>query len=334
MRALQRFVIGLTLAIGGVGQAQAAQFSSLYVFGDSLVDAGNAFIGSGGTQAKPADGYFVGRFSNGLNFADYLSIAYTGSPTSPLLLGGNNVGVGGALAQSRAGETSPSFLAQIGAFTAVPGRSIPADALVLVTFGGNDVRATALTGGAVDFSGAGNDLTAGLSALYTLGARNFILTGVPDIGLLPSAQPLGAIPGRLAELTSRSEQFSDLLRSEKAQLDAEDGTNVTFFDLFSFEHDVIANPTAYGLPATLDTSTPCQIIGGGSPQLTNCANSLYFDGIHPTTQIHQAIANAIVAQVAAVPEPESWLLMIGGSALVGVALRRRRNRVGWRRAEV
>jgi len=96
--------------------------------------------------------------------------------------------------------------------------------------------------------------------------------------------------------------------------------------LVCFEHNLLANPAAFGLPAGLNTTTPCQIVGGGTPQLANCANSLYFDAIHPTAQVHAVIAGAILTQLrstAAVPEPATWLAMLSGFALIGVALRRR-----------
>ena len=328
MNSVLRWIAWFVLACAGTAPsgAKAVEFSSFYVFGDSLVDAGNAFIATGGAQASSTNGYFAGRFSNGPNFADYLAASF-GLSDTPALLGGNNYGVGGSLAQFRPGETSPSFLAQIGAFTSVPTRRIAADALVLVTFGGNDVRATTATGGAVSFSGAEADFRSGLSALYGLGARNFVVTGLPDIGLLPSVQPLGAIPGRLDELTARSQQLSGLFAADAAALDLLAGTTVSFFDLFGFEHALLANPTGFGLSPTLNTTTPCQIVGGGVPQLSNCANSLYFDGIHPTTQIHAVIANAIVAQVAGVPEPSTWSALIVGFGLLGGSMRRRRLRV-------
>ncbi|MDO6416199.1 PEPxxWA-CTERM sorting domain-containing protein [Sphingomonas sp. BIUV-7] len=94
-------------------------------------------------------------------------------------------------------------------------------------------------------------------------------------------------------------------------------------DLFAYGHALLADPTAYDLPSTLNSATPCQIVGGGSPQTANCTNSLYFDPVHPTVQVHHAIANAIVAELDAVPEPATWMTMILGFGAIGFVLRRR-----------
>jgi phospholipase/lecithinase/hemolysin len=316
------------LAIVWAPGSWAKSYSSLFVFGDSLVDAGNAYIGSGGTQASPVNGYFMGRFSNGPNFADDLSKALVGlALTVPALLGGTNIAVGGTTAQHKfLGDLS--FIEQATIFPAYTGSStIPGDALVLVTFGGNDVRATDATPGQVSFQQAATDFSTALGLLYADGARNFVITGSPDIGLLPdSIIKTGDNQAQLDLLTQRSQQISALFQGGTTALDALPGVNAAFFDLFGFEHDLIADPAAYGLPAGLNTTTPCQVLGGGYPQLSGCVNSLYFDDIHPTYQVHQAISNAILAQLqaAAVPEPAVWMTMILGFTAIGATMRRQR----------
>jgi phospholipase/lecithinase/hemolysin len=43
------------------------------------------------------------------------------------------------------------------------------------------------------------------------------------------------------------------------------------------------------------------------------ATFLFWDDLHPTTQSHSIMGRAMAA---AVPEPESWLLLLAGLALI------------------
>jgi phospholipase/lecithinase/hemolysin len=329
MRGLRSGLAAIFLLGSVYSAANAASFSSLYVFGDSLVDAGNLRIGTGGEQARPQDGYYEGRYSNGYNFADYLALNIGLAVPTPSLAGGTNFAVGGAKAQRAPGEIIPSFLGQIDYLSTSASPTIASDALVLVEFGGNDVRDTIGFGGPADFTAAVADYSRGLGLLYGLGARNFLIVGAPDVGAMPdSAIITGDNATRLAELSERSANLSSLFSAEGDDLDALPDTAVSFFDLVDFQHRLVLDPTAFGLPGTINTTTPCQIREGGSPQLANCSNSIYFDRVHPTTLTHQAIATAISGQLAAVPEPASWEFMIIGFGTVGSLLRRRATSVG------
>lgn len=321
-------LLALFVLLAAAPLAAQSSYSGLYVFGDSLVDSGNANIATGGVEAPAIDGYFFGRFSNGPNFADYLSLGLVGTPATPALAGGTNIGVGGATTQFFPGAASPSFPEQIALFGTL-GQPIPSDALVLVAFGGNDVRRTIFTGGTIDFTTANADFATGLGLLYASGARNFLITGSADIGLLPrSVNDAGAIPGRLGELTTRSQDISRLFRSTSGAFSTLPGAEVTYFNLFAFEHAVRANPAAFGLPASLNVTDPCQILGAGGPQIANCAGSLFFDPVHPTTIAHQTIAGAMLARLAqrpgSIPEPATWLMLIAGFAVLGARLRKAR----------
>ncbi|OAN57282.1 SGNH/GDSL hydrolase family protein [Sphingomonas sp. TDK1] len=331
MLAFARLVTGFALFLAPVAAQAGTHYSGLYVFGDSLVDSGNAFAGTNGAAANPMDGYFAGRFSNGFNFADYLSIAITGHAATPLAAGGLNLAVGGATAALVKGERSPSFLAQVGLYVNRVGAPIDPNALVLLTFGGNDVRDTIDVNGAVSFANALSDFSDAMSGLYALGARNFAIVGAPDIGLLPdSIAEAGSVPGQLQALSARSQQINYGLRAAAEGIDAVPGVTASYFDLFALEHALLQSPASFGLPSTLDTTTPCQILGGKSPQIDNCRNALYFDAIHPTTQVHKAIADALGRQlgISAVPESDTWVLLILGMGGIGAALRRRRASAG------
>ena len=333
MRGIRALALLIALLCANAAQAATVlPYSSLFVFGDSLVDSGNARLATVGTAtpaADPSQGYVNGRFSNGPNFADYLSQALTGGPATAFLAGGSNFAVGGALTAFSPTERSRSFVPQFLTFDASP-QTIGSDSLVLVTFGGNDVRSVLTNTGPVDFTPAVNALVGGLNSLVGAGARNIVVTGLPDIGQLPRTFLDAAAAGdqTIPQIASeRSTLLNARFAAATALVAQQTGANLQFFDLLGFEMDVLADPAAFGLPAGLNTTTSCQQ-AGAQAVLAGCAGYLYFDPIHPTTQVHAAIAQGIVAQLAAVPEPSTWAMMLIGFAWLGALLRRRRRGMG------
>ncbi|MBB4155108.1 outer membrane lipase/esterase [Sphingomonas jinjuensis] len=326
--------------------ASAASYLNLFVFGDSLVDSGNAqalrAAGGGADPAPAAAGYYQGRFSNGYNFADYIAFAIDGRPAIASAYQGTNFSVGGAQAREVAGDASPSFADQLTTFDQ-SGKTIDANSLVLVTFGGNDVRSELAKVGAnasyqPDFTATLDAFRAGLNALYKDGARNFVVTGLPDVGQIPAVTDFKS-PQLSAVGTALSRQLNtgfnartgkdDLIGIDDivATFTKDTGANATFFDLFAAQRQIYANPTAFGLPATLDKQSACIRVPGAVPA---CTGLVYFDTIHPTTQLHSAIATGIESQlgIAAVPEPATWTMMILGFAAIGLMTRRRPAVVG------
>lgn len=324
-----KFTLGLCLAsaaIPATAQAQQAtpRYSSLTVFGDSLVDAGN--IRALGLGASPAQGYFNGRFTNGYDYTDLLSLSLYGTPTVASLNGGTNFAFGGA----RATTTSPvpdlvEQLAQFNGYLAA-GHSVDANGLYVMNFGGNDVFATLAPGAPAGYASdsaflqsAATIYANGVQTLSNLGVRNILITGFPvatDVGLAPSLEAEGYLTAALSGLSLAS------------------GTTLYRFSYLDFFGRLQANPTAFGLPNPLilpDASLP----GGGTCQGAQaypaCTGYFSFDGTHPTAAVQQALFNDLNRQFAltgAVPEPATWALMLVGFGLVGGAVRSsRRSRV-------
>ncbi|MGF7169593.1 outer membrane lipase/esterase [Sphingobium xanthum] len=316
---MKRLTLCVAVLCSLVVSAPASAFSKLLVFGDSLVDAGNAQIGSillGLPDPAPAAlGYYEGRFSNGPNFADYLSQSLFGMETVAYLAGGHNFAVGGAEAAFKPGEVSPSFLPQLQLFQNL-GEPIASDALVLVTFGGNDVRSVLTDLGAIDFTPTLNAFATGLSALAGAGAQTIIVTGLPDIGKLPDTLAYGD-PAIEATATARTIALNAAIEGLTVTLSQLTGTRIDFYHVYAQEQALRANPGAYGLTNLTES---CQS-GGAAAVLGGCAGYLYFDTIHPTSYVHALLAQGIVNQLP-VPEPATWLLMILGLGMTGVAMRR------------
>ncbi|MBO9500033.1 MAG: hypothetical protein J7483_11320, partial [Novosphingobium sp.] len=210
-----------------------AQYSSITVFGDSLVDAGNLYIANGGTRPDPALGYVQHRFTNGLDYPDLLSLDLFGVPTSPSLLGGTNFAFGGARIVDT-GDAIPDLRAQIDSFQ-LSGRGVDPNGLYIVNLGGNDVFGAEGVFGPVGAIGtypdtsaylraAADQYAAGVQRLNDLGVRNILMTDFPLAGDPLTIEANAYLDAALATLT----------------LDAD--TSFFFYSLSDFNRRVLTDP--------------------------------------------------------------------------------------------
>ncbi|WP_193753129.1 SGNH/GDSL hydrolase family protein [Sphingomonas endophytica] len=316
-------VCAAAMAWAGPALAQTGMppFSSMTVFGDSLVDAGN--IRALRLGADPARGYVEGRFTNGYDYTDLLSIAMYGAPTTASLAGGSNYAFGGARATSTTAVPDAGEQVATYALAVSKGKAVDPNGLYVLNFGGNDVFAALESGTPAGYASdsaflesAAADYAAAVKSLDKLGARNILITGFPVATLgTPLAYSLEA---------------EGYLTSALGALSLNGGTRLMRYSYLDFFGRVQANPTAYDLPATLilpdpaDATSTCQ----GAKALPSCTGYFSIDGIHPTAAIHRALYNDINKQfgfgLPAVPEPATWAMMLVGFAITGAALRRQR----------
>ena len=306
---------------------QAAAYSRLVVFGDSLSDSGNnAAVGlfdpaqtvTGNTYVPSFTYGPVGTYSNGPVWATDFAAAL-GLSASPSLVGGSNFAFGGA---TTSGAGFPySLTVQVGQFLAAVGNNAPSDALYVVAGGGNNARAAgaALAAPGLSFgqqvsiisSNASNfatDIGGIVDSLQAAGAHDIIVWNTPNLGLSPFAGATGTQGVSTLLASTMNDALGYRLASE---------TGVKTFDIFGLVSLIIANKAAYGLVNTTDAC---------GAAINNCdpVTALFWDGIHPTAKGHQLIADALL--VTAVPEPESFALMSLGLVVVGFAARRRKLR--------
>lgn len=297
--------------------------ANVYVFGDSFVDSGNAYLGTlpfvpplPAPAADPAQGYFMGRFGDGYNYADIISKRLTGSYATPYLAGGTNFAVGGARA---AGDrVIPPFPAAIPGlpnqrllYDAATGGAVDPDGIYILSFGNNDVSAilSGDTDGRTPQQYAADYVGNFVDAVQDLdGARHIFVFGVPNPG-----QPVGV---------ALQQQLDVALDAIAPSLT----TPVTRFDYFGFFGQLLATPQAYGLTATPDLTSQCIQVRPLVNGSRDCTGLLFFDDVHVTKVVQFEIARAALAQsgLGAVPEPASWALLIAGFGLTGAVLRRRR----------
>jgi phospholipase/lecithinase/hemolysin len=308
------FVVALSAATPALA-ANPNNYSALYVFGDSLVDAGNIRAITGGATPNRALGYFDGRFTNGYNYVDYINYQLFGSATKASLTGGNNFAFGGARVVSDARDGIPDINPQVTTYLTTRGPAADPNALYILNAGGNDIFALGRFAAgdptqllpftdAASYVNAIIDQYAGaVTTLNNLGARNILITGIPN------------------STTQAARDIDALLQARLSSLSLAPGTELMQFSYINFFDRVATAPGSLGLPP-LRTDRSCI---QDNAQATGCVGYFSFDGTHPTAAVQSALFRDIVRQfgVSSVPEPTSWAMMIAGFALAGAAVRRR-----------
>lgn len=326
MSCLSRLSRGLVgLCLSATALAAQAGYSSLTFFGDSLSDTGNLFISSGGTF--PPSPYYDGRRSDGPVWVEYLAQGL-GMPTAaaPFLVGGNNYAFIGAQTglDGYGGLTGVGLQAQVGGFWAtVTGGVADPNGLYVIGIGANDLFSIVENNsgmGATDIQGrkgasdsALDNLMVSLGILAGRGARNFLVANVPDLATTPEALALGT-GDAYAQTTT---YFNDQLALRLAAFRTSFAVGVAELDFYAISQAVTQDGKSGGLRYGLgNVLLPC--LQPGAPA---CSESMYADGVHPTTAMH-----AIVGQLAlaTIPEPDSAILVLSALSLLPLLRRRKR----------
>jgi outer membrane lipase/esterase len=307
--------------------AHAALFSQFVVFGDSLSDNGNAFIGTGGaTPAPPL--YTTGRFTDGPDtippgtaggiWHEVLS-GLLGEPVAlPFLAGGTNFAIGGA--KILPGDPLiPSLGQQIGIALSATGGIADPNALYVIWGGANDLYGAVETPGATPADVAAtetamvNALATDISLLSAAGARNFLWLNLPQL----ATTPRGAGDPLNAALAAASTQFRADVAAQTFFLDQALGVRIADVDIYGLYQTVVANPAAFGY---VNVTTPAQGLNVNPDQY------LFWDlPSHPTTPGHRLIALAADSAVLSTfaPEPATWAAAAAGLLLLAKIRARR-----------
>lgn len=309
MRSALQFLFAGCVTLLLSAQAWAMPYSSLYVFGDSLSDAGNnpsavssiyKLLGGNCDPGHPCPPYVDGHFTNGQTAAEYLASAILPGGATPanffsFAVSGSTTGIGnygdGGTATSAGGFGLPGMAQQLAAYASLaPGGFADPTALYFVW------------GGANDFLTADSPVTAAqnvaqyAAALAAMGAHDILVPNLPDLSLTP----FGQLPGLQAPAQAFSTLFNSTLASLLTGLDASSPARIIQFDTFAFLNDVVAHPGAFGFTNATDG---CLLSG---PACSDPAAFVFWDDFHPTTAAHAVIAAAFAR---AVPEPGSLPLL-------------------------
>jgi phospholipase/lecithinase/hemolysin len=293
------------------GGAVGGQVTGIVSFGDSLSDVGNYYAATGELSPPSALHYDNGRFSNGLNWVEYLAHDLGVAAPTASTSGGTDYAFGGATTGT--GTTVSTFL---GVTATVPnigtqiatylGSNTPTAGQLFTIWGGaNDF----LNAGQTDpFIPAGN-IAAEITALAQAGAKQFIVPNLPPLGALPITNTLP--PAEIQGLNLLTQAFNSILQGEAIQLEQTLGIQIQVLDVYGLTESVLSDPSKYGFTNT--TTDPVQDNGG-----TNAQGYLFWDIVHPTTA-----ADALIAGLA-VPEPSSVVLLGIAAGVLVLGTRRRR----------
>ena len=266
--------------------------SSLYIFGDSLSDVGNANIASAGLL--PDTNYYQGRFSNGPLYADNLA-AELNTVMKPSREYGSNYAF--------AGVKSNAVSAQVFNYQENVDGQADENAIFIVWSGANDLLGLLQEDNAVEvIAEAVDHIKNAIINLNSIGALNIIVPNQVNMGKLPRTLQLETqVPGSAAAAEILSVQFNTALNNMLIALLAEDEISTIPFDTFALFEDIIANPDNYNFD---NVTEPCYVKDEFSIKLTGnetiCENPsqyLFWDSIHPTTATQTILSQQLLVKI-------------------------------------
>jgi len=264
------------------------------------------------------------------------NFAYGGARTG---LGGSAGATTGLLGQLVAWDGTASILAPGGGLT----RPADPNALYVVMAGANDLRDIRTANSATDAmsielratgaSTVAQGVTNALGLLANAGARHFLISSLPDLGLTPEA----VTAGNVAASRDITLSFNSALAGKTASFEAGfnlannvdlDIRTLDFYGLVNRVADDALNHggTNYGIT---NITSPC--INPAAPTVyffpgstgPGCSVAAFSDDLHPSGKSHQLLgALALQTALAPVPEPSEYAMLIAGLMVV-VGMRRR-----------
>ena len=317
---LYRRILAVLLGAFMVSTAMAGQpnYAAMYVFGDSLSDTGNDLAATTAQQMVPAippsvtpyATYWQGRFSNGPVAVEYLWKLLSGknnAELAPFALTGElnkksgvNFAFGGSASglqnPTPSGFLVPGLVGQVGLYTtALGGKKSKPNALFVVWSGSNDY----LQNITHDPYVVVGHVTRSIRALYDSGARDFLVPNLPDMG----GTPFVKAQGTSAQFTLLAKTHNALLASSLNSLASLPGIKIVKVDVFALGVTLVNSglvnadvpALAFLSPGTgavdclfRNPSTCVDVVQTGF-----LAPFLYWDALHPTTQVHGVIGTAM-----------------------------------------
>ena len=295
------FAVLLVLGFQIPASAAEREFSRIFVFGDSLSDAGNVFASTGEiTQTPwplvPDRPYDIGgyQFSNGKtwaqHFARHMQTNYSGNAALFEPGHNGNFAFGGARARPVMGDPNTAQT-QLDLYMGFHGVVADREALYVIQFGGNDLRDALVQGDPTIVGQAVASQIDLIKQLYYQGARRFLVANSGDIGLTPAVKLAGDEAAAFASGLTAIYNFTleghlQLLESEFDDIEI---TRLNFFDIIN---TIISEREQYGIENI--TGTCLMFLPPATGICEKHKTYMFWDGIHPTRTVHR-----IVGEIAA-----------------------------------
>jgi uncharacterized protein (TIGR03437 family) len=275
-------------------------FTQFVVFGDSLSDNGNLYIGTS-LLGDPTPGpplYATGEYTDGTNsvpttsgplglWIEQLATKMNLPVPQPYAKGGTNYAVASALtgmnpAYSPTTLSVPWLTDQLKIFLAA-NHIPPVNALYTFWGGANDIL------GGVNPVTAVSNIQGNIDTLATAGAKYFFWANIPAVGEVPEAiNTSNRFP-----LDAASVAYNNAWTLAIAQLKAaHPGITIVAYDAYSTTLTISQNPAQYGF---VNVTSPAQGLASVNP------NTYFFwDMLHPTTAVNADVATAAYTAIESV----------------------------------
>ncbi|CAD6271878.1 unnamed protein product [Miscanthus lutarioriparius] len=336
--AVAFFLATLLLASTLATAAPTSGIPAVFAFGDSTLDPGNnnglatlvradhAPYGCGFPGAAA-----TGRFSDGKLITDYIVESLGVKDVLPayrdsgLTVAEASTGVsfasGGSGLDDLTAQTAmvSTFGSQIGDFQDLLGKigmpqaaEIASRSLYVISAGTNDVTMNyfilPVRAGSFPTIDQYSDYLIGrlqgyIQSLYNLGARNFMVSGLPPVGCLPVTRSLNLASGGgcVANQNAAAERYNAALQQMLTKLEAASpGATLAYVDVYTPLMDMVTQPQKYGFTETSQGCCGNGLLAMGAlctsalPQCRSPAQFMFFDSVHPTQATYKALADHIV----------------------------------------
>jgi phospholipase/lecithinase/hemolysin len=312
--------LGCLLLMLFCGNVIADHKLSLYVFGDSLADVGNTFSLTAASgfplPSPPETRYYQGRFTNGLNAADFLwqkignrtpvqavenflsqqrDITSKRSQAVSFAYGGSETGFNNSVL----GQFNVTgLLGQVGMFRVMKTNDMSEeDAIALIWSGANDYFNQFSKNQPVTTELVVGSIERAIVNLYESGIRHFLVPNLPNLGDVPIAHIMAGIyaaPNIPNDLTANTLDHNRKLNNMIKRLKKLPKIKLYQVDIYSLINTLLTpqlifpGPAAgclYGPIASLETCSAVDFEAGDG--------LIFWDEIHPTTAVHKVFADAM-----------------------------------------